>query len=354
MMQSTASPFPCKEEPQIKEEIIDVESTDNCFTDSSVDVDGGEVVTGNTLHNQRTASISTTHAASHFRAQAPDSQTSQTYCTGYPHQQMVLMPIPMQFVSHVVETVAYLSRLPYNSNNIFLNGQSKNPHEEPTSSTENSLRLPKIIKPIPIKPKPIATPATTNTVTSTGVVFSLHNSANTLPKPIVSLIPVTPITPFTTPAAYVTPVTPVTPAAPVTPATEVTDNTGFQLRVMTKGKVKHEKALVPPAKEYGNDINTIEGLKYTAHPKKELPKSKPVVADVYVTPEHDDILETYFQKRPYISIAEANRIYKKHGIPRNVTKAWFQVKRAKRRGATSASGRIVICTKGQRVTSTIG
>ena len=66
MMQSTASPFPCKEEPQIKEEIIDVKSTST----SSVDVDGGEVVTGNTLHNQRIASISTTQAASPFRARA--------------------------------------------------------------------------------------------------------------------------------------------------------------------------------------------------------------------------------------------------------------------------------------------
>ena len=66
MMQSTASPFPCKEEPQIKEEIIDVKSTST----SSVDVDGGEVVTGNTLHNQRIASISTNHAASPFRARA--------------------------------------------------------------------------------------------------------------------------------------------------------------------------------------------------------------------------------------------------------------------------------------------
>ena len=232
MMQSTASPYPCKEEPQIKEEIIDVESTDNCFTNSSVDVDGGEVVTGNTLHNQRTASISTTHAASHFRARA---------------------------------------------------------------------------------------------------VFSRHNSANTLPF---------------------TPATPVIPAAHVTP--EVTDNTGFQLRVMTKGKVKHEKAPVPPAKEYSNDVNTTEGLKFTAHPEKELPKSKPVVADVNATPEHDNILETYFRKRPYISLAEAKKIYKKHGIPRNVTEAWFRVKRARRRGATSASGEIVICTKGQRVTFTIG
>ena len=359
MMQSIACPFPIKEEPQIKEEIIDVESTDYCFTHSSGDVDGGEVVTGNTLHEQCRASISTPRKDIHFRAWAPVSQTPQTYSTGYPYQPIVLMPIPMQFVSQVVETVAYLSRLPYNSNNIFLNGQSNNPHEEPTSSTESSPRLPKIIKPIPIKPKPIAAPAITNTVTSTGAVFSLHNSANTLPKPIVSLIPVTPITPFT-PAAHVTPatavtpaahVTPVTPAVPVTPATEVPNNTGFQVRVMTKGKIKHDKAPVPPAKEYGNDVNTTEGLKFTAHPEKELPKSKPAVADVYITPEHDDILEAYFQKRPYISLAEANNIYKKHGIPRNVTKAWFQVKRARRRGATSASGRIVICTKGQGVTS---
>ena len=238
MMQSTASPFPCKEEPQIKEEIIDVESTDNCFTDSSVDVDGGEVVTGNTLHNQRTASISTTHAASHLRARA---------------------------------------------------------------------------------------------------VFSRHNSANTLPfTPFTPFTPVTPVTP----AAHVTPVTPVTPAVhftPVTPAVPVTpttvpNNTGF----------------------HGNDVNTTEGLKFTAHPEKELPKSKPVVADVNATPQHDDILEIYFRKRPYISLAEAKKIYKKHGIPRNVTEAWFQVKRATRRGAISASGRIVICTKGQRVTFAIG
>ena len=337
MMQFTACPFLCEEEPQIKEEIIDVESTDYCLTHSSVDVDGGEVATGNTLHDQRRASIPTPLAASHFRAKIP-----QTFCTGYPYQPMVLMPIPMQFVSQVVETVAYLSRLPYNSNNIYLNGQSNNPNEEPSSSTENSPQLPKIIKPIPIKPKPIATPAITNTVTSTGAVFSLHN---TLPKPIVSLIPITPITPFT-PAVPVTPATPVTPTVPVTPATEVPNNTGFQLRV----KVKHKKVPDPPAKEFGNDVNTTEGLKFTVYPEKELPKSKPVVADVCFPPEHDNVLETYFQKRPYISLAEANN--KKHGIPRNVTKAWFQVKRERRkRGATSTSGRIVICGRGKGVTS---
>ena len=307
MMQSTACPFPCEEEPQIKEEIIDVESTDYCLTHSSVDMDDGEVTTGNTLHD-RGASIPTPLAASHFRAKTP-----QTFCTGYPYQPMVLMPIPMQFVSQVVETVAHLSRLPYNSNRIYLNGQNNNPNEEPSSSTENSPQLPKIIKPIPIKPKPIATPAITNTVTSTGEVFSLHN---TLPKPIVSLIPVTPITPFT-------------PAVPVTPATEVPNNTGFQLRV----KVKHGKVPDPFAKQFGNDVNTTEGLKLTVYPEKELPKSKPVVADVYFPPEHDNVLETYFQKRPYISLAEASNIYKKHGIPRNVTKAWFQVKlEEKKRG----------------------
>ena len=102
MMQSTACPVPCKEEPQIKEEIIVVESTDYCFPHSSGDVDGGEVATGNTLHDQRRASILTPRAASHFRAQAPVSPTPQTYRTGYPYQPMVLMPIPIQFVSQVV------------------------------------------------------------------------------------------------------------------------------------------------------------------------------------------------------------------------------------------------------------
>ena len=174
MMQSTASPYPCKEELQIKEEIIDVESTDNCFTNSSVDVDGGEVVTGNTLHNQRTASISTL-------------------------MQLVTSELGL-YLAAITQLTPYL----------------------------------------------------------------LH-----LPHPDI-------------PAAHVTP--------------EVTDNTGFQLRVMTKGKVKHEKAPVPPAKEYGDDVNTTEGLKFTAHPEKELPKSKPVVADVNATPEHDNILETYFRR----------------------------------------------------------
>ena len=174
-------------------------------------------------------------------------------------------------------------------------------------------------------------------------VFSLHNSGNTLPKPIVSLIPVTPVTPVT-PAAHTTPVASVTPAAHVTPATEVPNNTGFQLRMMTNCKLEHEKAPVPPAKEYGNDVNTTEELKFTAHPEKKLPNHKRVIADVYFPPEHDNILEIYFQKRPYISLADANNIYKKHGIPKNVTKAWFEVKRARRRrGATSAG---VICVGG--------
>ena len=227
MMQFTACPFPCKEEPQIKEEIIDDESTDYCFTHSS---------------------------------------------------------------------------------------------------------------------------AITNTITSSGAVISLHNTANTLPKPIVSLIPVTPVTPVT-PAAHVTPVTPFTPAVPITPATEVPNNTGFQLRMMTKGKLEHEKAQAPTAKECSNDGNTTEGLKFTEHLEKKLPNHKRVIADVYFPPEHDNILETYFQKRPYISLAGANNIYKKHGIPRNVTKAWFEVKRARRRrGATSASERLVICVGGPRVT----
>ena len=81
---------------------------------------------------------------------------------------------------------------------------------------------------------------------------------------------------------------------------------------MTKDKLEHEKAPVPPAKEYGNDVNTTEGLEFTARPEKKLPNHKRVIADVYFPPEIDNILETYFQKRPYISLAEANKIYKKH------------------------------------------